>query len=138
MHTFWLTLFFWVVFLPGRYTRNCSVSNSSFTHIGDNAMASWGYTHDTKEGIAAGNALPKGTGVDGTGGAQPRYTAIVGNVVREIGLNERQSSAWSEAKACLSHVKGNLIYNIPRAAIKCDVSPCLTAASSPSVAPPWS
>ena len=81
-------------------------------------MASWGYTEDTKEGIAAGHALPKGTGVDGTGGEQPRYTSIVGNVVREIGLNERQSSAWSEAKACLSHVKGNLIYNIPRAAIK--------------------
>ena len=33
------------------------------------------------------------------------------------GLNERQSSAWSEAKACLSHVRGNLFFNMPRAAI---------------------
>ena len=40
-----------------------------------------------------------------------------GNIVREIGLNERQSSAWSEAKACLSHVVGNLFFNMPRAAI---------------------
>ena len=37
--------------------------------------------------------------------------------MREIGLNERQSSAWSEAKACLSHVVGNLFFNMPRAAI---------------------
>jgi len=96
------------------------VSNSSFTYIGDNAMASWGYTRDAATGVAAGNELPAGTGVDGTAGEQPRYTSVLGNVVREIGLNERQSSAWSEAKACLSHVKGNLVYNIPRAAINMD------------------
>lgn len=32
-------------------------------------------------------------------------------------MNERQSSAWSEAKACQNHVHGNLFYNMPRAAI---------------------
>ena len=36
---------------------------------------------------------------------------------REIGMNERQSSAWSEAKACQSEVRGNLFYNMPRAAV---------------------
>ena len=46
-----------------------------------------------------------------------RHRTSEGNVVREIGMNERQSSAWSEAKACLSKVDGNLFYNMPRAAI---------------------
>ena len=47
----------------------------------------------------------------------PRFTKVLRNTVREIGLNERQSSAWSEAKACQSEVRGNLFYNMPRAAI---------------------
>lgn len=42
---------------------------------------------------------------------------MVSNIVREIGMNERQSSAWSEAKACQSHVHKNLFFNMPRAAI---------------------
>ena len=120
-------------FLSG-YTRNVTVANSSFSYIGDNAMAAWGYTEDIgangesgeegEEGVyekkgqvAAGGRLPVGTGIDGTGGEQPRFTKIHRNVVREIGMNERQSSAWSEAKACLSEVTGNLFYNMPRAAI---------------------
>ena len=41
----------------------------------------------------------------------------VGNIVHEIGMHERQSSAWSEAKACLSEVRGNIFFNMPRAAI---------------------
>jgi hypothetical protein len=70
-----------------------------------------GYTSDEA------HDLPEGIGLDGTGGEQPRYTSMLGCIVREIGLNERQSSAFSEAKACLSHVKGNLFFNMPRAAI---------------------
>ena len=66
---------------------------------------------------SADSPLPRGTGYDGTTGDQPRGTKVWGNVVREIGMNERQSSAWSEAKACSSHVKGNLFFNLPRAAI---------------------
>jgi len=35
----------------------------------------------------------------------------------QVYLNGRQSSAWSEAKACLTHLKGNIFFNMPRAAI---------------------
>ena len=98
-----------------RVFRNATIANSSFSFIGDNAVALWGYT--SEESGKPSHNLPAGTGVDGTGGAQPRYTLMLGNIVREIGLNERQSSAFSEAKACLSHVKGNPFFNMPRAAI---------------------
>ena len=103
------------LFLSG-HTRNVTISNSSFSYIGDNAMAAWGYTDDLKTSPAS-NQLPEGTGIDGRDGRQPRYTSVLSNIVREIGINERQSSAYSEAKACLSTVRGNLFFNMPRAAI---------------------
>lgn len=61
-------------------------------------MAAWGKTSDIEGGDDSLHHLPPGVGIDGTGGTQPRYTRVLGNVVREIGMNERQSSAWSEAK----------------------------------------
>eukprot|EP00658_Telonema_sp_P-2_P049871 TRINITY_DN3795_c0_g1_i19.p1 TRINITY_DN3795_c0_g1~~TRINITY_DN3795_c0_g1_i19.p1 ORF type:complete len:842 (-),score=152.99 TRINITY_DN3795_c0_g1_i19:108-2633(-) len=97
------------IFLSG-YTRNVTIANCSFSFIGDNAMAAWGYTHGDAK-------LPTGVGINGTSGDQPRFSSILSNIVREIGMNERQSSAWSEAKACLSHVKNNIFFNMPRAAI---------------------
>ena len=103
------------VFLSG-YVRGAELLNSTFAYIGDNAMAAWGYTGAGTMTPSSAH-LPQGTGYDGTTGDQPRGTKIFGNIVREIGLNERQSSAWSEAKACSSHVKGNLFFNLPRAAI---------------------
>ena len=80
-------------------------------------MAAWGYTEDLPSRAGDGDALPPGVGVDGTGGAQPRGTEVRDNVVREIGRNERQSSAWGEFKACASHVHGNVFFNMPRAAV---------------------
>jgi hypothetical protein len=87
------------LFLSG-YTRNMTIANSSFSYIGDNAMAAWGYSEDLADAPAT-NKLPKGIGIDGRKGEQPRYTSVLYNIVREIGMNERQSSAWSEAKACV-------------------------------------
>ena len=70
--------------------------------IGDNPMASWGYTNET----------------DGMDGQQPRYTNVLRNYVREWGHYEKQSSMWSNNKACLAHVEGNVVFNGPRAGIK--------------------
>ena len=62
------------LFLSG-YTRNATIANSSFSYIGDNAMAAWGYT---AEPAGEAHDLPAGTGMDGTGGEQPRYTTVIG------------------------------------------------------------
>lgn len=78
-------------------------------------MALWGHTRDLQGAPAA--RLPDGVGIDGDGGDQPRGTVFASNVVRDIGLTERQSSAFGEFKACESAVEGNIVYNIPRAAI---------------------
>ena len=103
------------VFLS-KYTRDVSVENCSFAFIGDNAIAAWGVTKPL--GSAPGEELlPDGVGIDGTDGNQPRRTRIVANIVREIGMNERQSSAFGEFKACESTVERNIFFNMPRAAI---------------------
>ena len=102
------------LFLSG-FTRAASIRNSSFAHIGESAVALWGFTRDT-EGAPDGR-LPAGVGIDGDGGEQPRGTTFAGNLVHDIGLTERQSSAFGEFKACESLVLDNIVYNIPRAAI---------------------
>ena len=37
-------------------------------------------------------------GVDGTDGEHPKFTTVTGNVVREVGLYEKQSSVSTQAK----------------------------------------
>eukprot|EP00755_Sulcionema_specki_P003110 Sspe_Gene.27248::Locus_11646_Transcript_1_1_Confidence_1.000_Length_1842::g.27248::m.27248 len=88
------------VFLASR-TRDVLITENEFVWIGDNAMATWG---DTK-------------GVDGTGGDQPRGTVVEGNYIHELGVYEVQSSAWGQAKACLTTLRNNIMFNMGRAAI---------------------
>ena len=52
---------------------------------------------------------------DGMDGLQPRYTHVLRNYVHEIGHYEKQSSMWSNNKACLTTVQGNVVFNGPRA-----------------------
>ena len=87
--------------LARRYNRNATVSNSDFSYIGGNAVAAWGFTNETatdpaRPGMQLTN-YPL-AGVDGTDGEHPRYTKVVGCSAREIGLYEKQSSFFVQAK----------------------------------------
>ena len=88
------------VFLSRR-TRGVVLSENSFAWLGMNAMATWGDTD----------------AFDATAGNQPRGTLVVGNLVREVGIYEKQSSGWGQAKACLTELRGNIMFNMPRSAI---------------------
>ena len=58
------------------------IANSSFSYIGDNAVAAWGYT----QGLPGNPPLPHGVGIDGRSGEQPRGTRMVGgNRPRDLG-----------------------------------------------------
>ena len=77
------------------------VSNSEFAYIGGNAVAAWGYTNETdtdpgRPGIRLANA--PAAGVDGTDGEHPLDTTIVNNSAREVGLYEKQSSFYVQAR----------------------------------------
>ena len=82
------------VFVSG-YTRRVTIADNEFSWIGCSPMASWGYTKEN----------------DGTDGQQPRYTSVLRNYVREWGHYEKQSSFWSNNKACLAQIEGNVVFN---------------------------
>ena len=51
---------------------------------------------------------------DGMDGQQPRNTHVMRNYVHEFGHYQKQSSMWSNNKACLAQVEGNVVFNGPR------------------------
>ena len=83
------------------YNRGARITHSNFAWIGETAVALWGTTENN----------------DGTNGEQPRSTEISFNVMREIGIYEKQSSAIFQALSCLTSMMGNILFNGPRALI---------------------
>ena len=78
------------------------------------------YTNETaydpgRPGVALEN-WPE-AGVDGTDGEHPLDTQIIGNTVREVGLYEKQSSFFMQAKTARTNLTGNVFFNGPRAGI---------------------
>eukprot|EP01083_Nonionella_stella_P053420 141314_1 len=100
------------------YNRNISVTHNEFVWIGDSCIVSWGSTEgiDFPE-LDAKNVRYAGMGIDGTGGNQPRFLNISYNIAHEIGIFEKQSSLYFQAKSCQNYVSHNIFYNGPRAGI---------------------
>ena len=89
------------------FARNAVLSENEFAWTGDTAMAAWGYTDELSEG---------GTkGWDGSAGDHPYNTTVHGNVIRETGIWEKQSSCWFQAKAAKTTLTNNVCYNLARA-----------------------
>jgi len=84
-----------------RKTRNVHIQHNHFEWLGENAIATWGDTD----------------GYDATAENYPMYTLIEYNVMRELGIYEKQSSAVGHAKAALTTIRKNIMFNIARAAI---------------------
>jgi len=102
------------------YNRNTTVTECDFAYIGATAIASWGYTNETdtdptRPGIVLENA-PQ-AGVDMTDGEHPQFNRIQGCTAREVGLYEKQSSFYMQAKTVRSTITGNVFFNGPRAGI---------------------
>jgi hypothetical protein len=88
------------VMLAG-YNRNATVRDSEFAFTGFSAVVTYGKSEQD----------------DGTGAEQPWGTLIAYNLVREIGTYQLQSSAWITSRAALTRAEGNVVFNVPRAAI---------------------
>jgi len=107
------------VFISG-YTRNATIQDSAFEFIGGSAMASWGYTNETENSgypYYRPNTNYPAAGVDGTDGHHPDGTRVLRNLVREVGLYEKQNSFWVQAKTARTTIHGNVFFNGPRAGI---------------------
>ena len=103
------------IFLGG-YTRDVNISANDFNWIGDSVVAAFGWTSDCLWANCSVR-LPAKVGPDGRGGKQPRRTYIGGNIFREFGIWQKQSSALFQALAALTTFESNVVFNGPRAAI---------------------
>jgi hypothetical protein len=102
------------------YNRNATISHSDFAYIGGNGVASWGYTNETETDPGRPGVVNQGypaAGVDGTDGEHPLYTSVISNSIREVGLYEKQSSFYIQAKTARTTIMGNVFFNGPRAGI---------------------
>lgn len=88
------------IFLSRR-TRKVRICRNTFEWLGENAIATWGDTD----------------GYDATSMNQPIGTVINENLMRELGIYQKQSSAFGQAKAALTEIHNNIMFNMPRAAI---------------------
>jgi Right handed beta helix region len=88
------------IFLSRR-TRNVTIRRNLFEWIGESAIALWGNSE----------------GFNATAREFPLYTLIDGNVMRELGIYQKQSSSIFISKAALTTIRNNVMFNIARAAI---------------------
>lgn len=99
----------------GGYHRGLQISDNEFEFIGDSAMASWGDT-GFRLNANGSKTMNYPVGPDGRGGNQNRGAKITGNIARELGLWQKQSSMWFQAVTTGTEFKGNVFMNGPRAA----------------------
>ena len=98
------------------YHRSLVIDHNDFSWVGDSAIASWGHT-GTCLNENCSKTVPYKVGPDGRGGEQPRGTLISRNLVREIGIWQKQSSFYFQAVAAQTVVRDNVHFNGPRAGI---------------------
>ena len=88
-----------------RYTRNITVYKNEIVWNGATAISSWGDT------FINDSRVPHGMGYDGTKGTQPRFNNISYNFVHELGIWEKQSSLYFQAKSCQNFIGYNIFFN---------------------------
>jgi Right handed beta helix region len=88
------------IFVYGR-TRSVTIRDSIFEWLGESAIALLGETDK----------------FNATSRQFPMDTVIEYNVMRELGIYQKQSSAVFQSKAAKTTIQNNLMLNLPRAAI---------------------
>ena len=94
-----------------RFNRNTTIFENEFSLLGDSAIASVGYSNFA----------------DATEGDFPHYNTVEGNHIHDIGIYGKQTSGYFQTLSAHNTIRGNVMYNGPRAAINFNValSPCV-------------
>ena len=92
------------------YNRNATIAKNDVSWNGDTAFAAWGITGKCIN-EKCDKKLDWPVGPDGRNGEQPRGTRVIGNMVRELGIWQKQSSMWFQAVTAQTHLAGNVHFN---------------------------
>ena len=82
------------VWLHG-YNRHANITANEMRNIGENGV---GFTGETEW-------------VDGTGGNQPRFNAVSGNLIHHLGLYTKQACAVFSAVSCQNLIEDNVFFH---------------------------
>ena len=91
------------------HNAETSIMGNQIRWTGDSAIAAWGFTDEMGNGGQ--------NGIDGTKDAHPRDTLVAHNLIHELGVFEKQSSMFFQAKTARSTIRNNVFFNGPRAGI---------------------
>ena len=101
-----------------RYARNVSINNNEIVWNGDSAITLWGDTIGTTDSTFIENDYLTQMGYDGTTGNQPRGIIVRHNFIHEIGIWEKQSSPYFQAKSCQNKIYRWVQVTVSRAGIR--------------------
>ena len=87
------------------WNRNATVIGNEFAWVGATCVASWGYS-STCFNKNCSMKLPWREGPDARAGEQPRGTQVLNNLFREMGIYQKQASAYFHAKSGLTEIAG--------------------------------
>jgi len=91
------------------HNAHTSIAKNEIRWTGDSAIAAWGFTDELGNGGQ--------NGIDGTKDAHPQNTLVANNLIHELGVFEKQSSMFFQAKTARSTLRNNVFFNGPRAGV---------------------
>ena len=87
------------------YVRDASITDSEFVWLGDSAVATLGSTRFARTGNQHGDDV-----MDATDGEHPECVTFSRNLVHEIGVYGKQTSAYASNLAWFQTVTENVCY----------------------------
>jgi hypothetical protein len=99
------------------YHRGTTIRENEFEWIGSHAMVAWGKTSPCLNSNCSRKVPNGGDGPDGRNGEQPVGVLVQGNLVREVGIWERQGTMWNQALTAQTSLRDNIFFNCDRAAL---------------------
>eukprot|EP00912_Choanoflagellata_sp_UC4_P000019 UC4_evm2s13 len=104
-------------------TENVTIDHNLFDGVGGNGV--WMHAYNRHALISANemrNLGENGVGltgetewVDGTGGNQPRFNTVSGNIIHHLGIYTKQACAVFSAVSCQNLIEENVFFHGPRA-----------------------
>ncbi|KAK8797579.1 hypothetical protein WA158_005925 [Blastocystis sp. Blastoise] len=112
-----------VVYMEG--VHDIIIEYNTFTKLGNNAIFTYSYVencnihHNNIYNGGDSGIILQGTSqhIDGTDGNHPHGNTLEYNIIHDLGIYLKQSAPIIQSKSARTIMRGNIIFNVPRAGI---------------------